>query len=48
MLPGLLISHISFLSAHRKAAFAFVTYKDSKSSSRAVVAEVVYILSLLQ
>jgi hypothetical protein len=45
---GLLISHIPFLLAHRKSAFAFVTYKNNKSASRAVVAEVVYLLSQLQ
>jgi RNA recognition motif-containing protein len=30
-----------FFSAHRKSAFAFVTYKSKESSSRAVLAEVV-------
>lgn len=43
----LLISHIPIFLAHRKSAFAFVTYKNNKSASRAVVAEVVDILSQL-
>jgi hypothetical protein len=32
---------LHFFIAHRKSAFAFVTYESSKSSSRAVLAEVV-------